>query len=84
MARQIRVVISAKHPQGMIWVLDKQTGWCELAGSVSQLGLAFDGGILKIDAELTVGDSLVEELIANSSIAPEPILLLHRECCTGE
>lgn len=84
MARQIRVVISPKHPQGAIWILEPE-GWAQIEGSISQLGAAFDGGILAMDAIMTVGDSLAHELLNNSPSAPELISLPHREpCCDGE
>lgn len=84
MARQLRVVISSKHPQGKLWILDKQQGWCELDGSISKLGAAFDGGILAMDATMTIGDSLAKELLDSSATAPEPIVLPESECCQGD
>lgn len=83
MAKQIRVVISPKHPQGAIWLLTNE-GWAILEGSISQLGSAFDGGILAMDATMTVGDSLVTDLLNSSPSAPELITLPHRECCQGD
>ena len=81
--KQIRVVVSSKHPDGKIWILG-QGGWAELSCSVGTLGGVFVKNVHRIDAELTVDDEIVEFLILESETAPEPVVLPDSECCTGD